>query len=96
MANKSILPHRKYPGASGLKYDADICLIIYDQLPRALQGKFRLSIRHDAFHFRTEATFREIATDKESTCVLERKEIEGVPVSCKIPDQFLAMLCLTT
>jgi hypothetical protein len=71
----------------------DLIAVVHAQLPRDLQGRFAVDVTSDAYHISAVAKFTN-AAGREWTCKLETCEIEGVPVSCQVPPEFVAQLCL--
>ena len=70
----------------------DMIAVVYAQLPRALQGLFEIDVQSDAYYLNAVAWFKD-AQGREWSCPLEACEIEGVPVSCQLPELFVAQLC---
>ncbi len=77
--------------AMGYARHSDLISVVYNQLPEGLQGKLSVDVAADAYLLKATATFGD---DKGHTwqCQLETCDLEGVPVSCVIPQIFLAEL----
>lgn len=71
----------------------DMIILVYDQLPRTLQDKVSIDLKTDAYHINTIAVFKD-KRGRTWECPLETRALEGVPVSCTIPELFLAQLCV--
>lgn len=71
----------------------DITALVYAQLPDGIRNKLLVSVRGDAYHIHAAVTFTD-ERKRKWECTLETAEFEGVPVRYKIPDTFLARLCM--
>lgn len=70
----------------------DITSIVFSQLPATLKEKVSVEIISDPYNLKVEARF---ATKTQKwTTALEDMEFHGVPCRCKIPETFLAQLCV--
>lgn len=70
----------------------DLIAVVYDQLPRTLRDELTVRVQTDAFLVRPKAMF----TTKQGVtwdCILETREVHGVPVACQIPELFITKLC---
>lgn len=73
----------------------DLIAVVHAQLPRALQNKYTVNVEADAFLIKATAVFVD-AAGRRWEVELETGEIAGVPVSCLLPEMFIAELCAVT
>ena len=75
------------------KIAQDIAYIVYSQLPAGLRDKLMVEIQGDPYGIRLNAT---LIDERKRTWVvnLEYMDFEGVPLRCKLPDTFVALLCM--
>lgn len=66
----------------------DLRQALYDQLPAQLQDEFTIEVAADAYFLRAMAMF--VTTDGRSFST----ELAGLPLKPRIPDAFLAWLCV--
>lgn len=71
----------------------DIISIVYSQLPVALRDKLSVTIDGDPYGVRLNAIF---ATEdkRQWSTALEDMDFQSIPLRCKIPDTFIAHLCV--
>lgn len=71
----------------------DIASIVYAQLPTALRDKLSVTLNGDPYGIRVMVVF---ATEDKRTwsTSLEDMDFQGVPLRCKVPDTFIAHLCV--
>ena len=72
----------------------DLIEIVHDQLPRQLKQELMVNVDADAFYLRVYATFTDKSGRHWST-YLKPEVFEGVEIRCKIPEEFLAQLCVS-
>lgn len=70
----------------------DIVVEIRRQLPYMLVDKLTIDVCSDPFHLKTKVKFK--AGDKEWVCDLEPQREGNRIIACKIPEVFLARLCV--
>lgn len=76
---------------------ASINALVCDQLPRQLRDKLKVAIIRDVFALRVRATFSaQVASDRwrDWECWLEDMQAGGETVRARIPEAFLARLCV--
>lgn len=66
---------------------------VYLQLPATLRDQFKIDVNADAFLIRSKASFTDPQGRTWET-ELENTLVEGVPMNVKIPETFLAQLCV--
>lgn len=71
----------------------DIVAVVQKQLPRLLQDKLQIEIRSDPFHLHAMVRFKD-ERGRTFDCELELVREGGRLIACKIPDVFLARLCI--
>ena len=73
----------------------EITMIEYvrSQLPRAIAGKFEITVISDPYYLRTEAVFTDEAGRAYRT-KLEYQLFDHREVACRIPESFIAHLCV--
>lgn len=72
----------------------DIVIYVGQQVPRAVAAQLQeISIRSDPYHLRTVARFT-THHGRVLECVLEDERFGGRDIACKIPELFLARLCV--
>jgi len=71
----------------------DLIAVIYSQLPDGIKDKVRISVDTDAHYIRPRATFKD-EQNREWTTALVDMQFEGLPLRCKVPEEFLAQLCV--
>ena len=71
----------------------DIAYIVYSQLPAGVRDKLSVEIQGDPYGIRLNAA---LTDERKRTWVanLEDMDFEGVPLRCKLPDNFVALLCV--
>ncbi len=73
----------------------DLLAYLYSQLPRAVAEKIKdVQVRTDPFHIRTEACFVD-TLGRKHTCQLENETINGTALACRLPEVFIAKLCVS-
>ena len=70
----------------------DLIEIVHGQLPAQLKKELSVNVEADAFQLRAKAIFT-TKDKREYVTLLEGEMFEGVPIRCKIPEEFLAQLC---
>jgi len=71
----------------------DIELLIYEQLPERLWDMLRVELRTDPYHLGT--TLKLVTDDGRTwTTRLKLDWWNGRRIACKLPDAFVAQLCL--
>ena len=72
----------------------DLIEIVHNQLPRQLKQELSVNVEADAFYLRCKATFTD-KSKREWSVYLVPELFEGVEIRCKIPEEFLAQLCVS-
>lgn len=73
----------------------DLLVVVLQQVPAALRDKITVAIHSDAYYLRPVARFHTIEGPARHWDVpLEEIEFEGLPMRCKVPEQFIAQLCV--
>jgi hypothetical protein len=85
-----VTEHNAMPNRLSASYD--IVTEVRRQLPRVLYGRLMIEVRGDPFHLRTTVRFKE--GDRSWECDLEAQREGSRLIACKIPDEFLARLCV--
>lgn len=80
-------------GVTLLWESADIAEIVRSQLPRTLADRLHIELRSDPYHLRTTARFKD-DSGRKYECQLENDRIGTRVLACRIPDVFLARLCV--
>ena len=82
-----------FGGQTMSKIAQDIARIVCLQLPASLRDKLIVEIQGDPYGIRLNAT---LTDERKRTWVanLEDMDFEGVPLRCKLPDTFVALLCV--
>ena len=72
---------------------------VAEQLPRSLQGRFAIKVEGDPFGLRLKARFLCLVpgprNGQEQHCYLETTVVGGQVKHARIPEEFLALLCVT-
>jgi hypothetical protein len=71
----------------------DIASIVYSQLPGTLRDKLSVSVSGDPYGIRVSVMF---ATEDKRSWVSDLLDMpfEGMQLRCRVPDEFLARLCV--
>ena len=78
---------------SSLVYHGDLIAYISSQLPRQVADKVQITVESDAFHLRTRARFRD-DRGRVHECQLEEEPFGSRRMACRIPEDFIAHLCV--
>lgn len=71
----------------------DIINIIWQQLPRGIADKVKLDVETDAYFIRPVAVVT-LPNGQVHKCPLEPREFEGMSINMKVPEAFIAQLCV--
>lgn len=71
----------------------DIASIVYSQLPIQIRDKLSVDLGGDPYGIRVDVIFRH--EDKRIwRTALEDMPFEGMQLRCRVPDEFIARLCV--
>lgn len=70
----------------------DLISIVHAQLPVGLRDKLSVDVESDPYHLRVKAKFKDQQHRTWEVSLIEEM-FEGVPLRCKVPDEFIAQLC---
>lgn len=70
----------------------DLISIVHAQLPAGIRDSLSVDVEADPYFLRVKAIFVDDRKRRWETQLVEM-DMQGVQVSAKIPDEFLAQLC---
>lgn len=75
------------------RFKMDVLSIVADQLPRTLVDKVQIDVQADAYLMSTTVVVK-LDGGRKFESPLEPMEVHGTTINLKIPEQFLAQLCV--
>jgi hypothetical protein len=70
----------------------DLVFIVHTQLPPGIRDQVTVDVETDAYFLEPIATITD-ARGRAYKCKLIDEMHEGMPLRCKLPDEFIAQLC---